>query len=127
MKEKLITAANNMRDIAYAPYSNFTVGAAVETKNGIIVAGCNVENSSYGLCCCAERVCLFNAISNGYKKFTAMAISTSNGGSPCGACRQVIWEICGDITIYICTKKTLTRTTSSSKLLPEPFDKTYLL
>lgn len=126
MKKELITTANNMRKFAYAPYSNFTVGAAIETEAGIIIAGCNVENSSYGLCCCAERVCLFNAISNGYKHFTAMAISTSNGGSPCGACRQVIWELCDDINIYICTKDILTKTTSSSKLLPEPFDKTYL-
>ena len=116
-----------MRELALAPYSKYKVGAAVLTDSGDIISGCNIENSSYSLTICAERVALFKAISEGYTKFKAMSISTENAGMPCGACRQVIWELCGDIPLYICDGKGLVSTNNSRDLIPDPFDKTKLL
>ena len=126
MNEKLIKTAIDMRNKSHSPYSNYRVGAAVETESGKIIGGCNVESSSYGLTCCAERVALYNAISKGYDNFKSMAISTENGGMPCGACRQVIWDLCNDIIIYICNGKELLRTINSSVLLPDAFDESFL-
>ena len=97
MKDSVIIEAIAMRKRAVAPYSNYTVGAAVLTESGEVIGGCNVESSSYGLTCCAERIAIYNALSAGHKKFTALAVATDNGGKPCGACRQVIWDICDDI------------------------------
>ena len=114
MNEKLIKTAIDMRKKSHSPYSNYRVGAAVETESGKIIGGCNVESSSYGLTCCAERVALYRAISEGHDNFKSMAISTENGGMPCGACRQVIWDLCNDIKIYICNGKELLRTINSS-------------
>ena len=105
MNKKLIKTAIDMRKKSHSPHSNYRVGAAVETESGKIIGGCNVESSSYGLTCCAERVALYNAISEGHDNFKSMAISTENGGMPCGACRQVIWDLCNDIKIYICNGK----------------------
>ena len=99
---ELISTAINMMEKARAPYSNYKVGAAVETADGKIIGGCNVENASYPLSNCAERTALFTAVADGHSQFNALAIATENGGSPCGACRQVILELCGDIPIYIC-------------------------
>ncbi len=115
-----------MRNRAFAPYSNYRVGAAVETKTGEIIGGCNVESSSYGLTCCAERVALFRAISEGHRKFKSLAVSTTNGGMPCGACRQVIWDICKKIEIHICNREGWLKTISSSELLPDAFDENFL-
>ena len=115
-----------MRSRAFAPYSNYRVGAAVETETGEIIGGCNVESSSYGLTCCAERVALFRAISEGHRKFKSLAVSTKNGGMPCGACRQVIWDICKKIEIHICNKERWLKTISSSELLPDAFDENFL-
>ncbi len=115
-----------MRKRSFAPYSKYRVGSSVETVSGEIFGGCNIESSSYGLTCCAERVALYNAISNGYENFKSMAISTKNGGYPCGACRQIIWELCGNIAIYICNKKEIIKTVKSSKLIPYPFSNSYL-
>jgi len=126
MNEKLIKTAIDMRNKSHSPYSNYRVGAAVETESGKIIGGCNVESSSYGLTCCAERVALYNAISKGYDNFKSMAISTENGGMPCGACRQVIWDLCNDIKIYICNGRELLRTINSSDLLPDAFDESFL-
>ena len=126
MNKKLIKTAIDMRKKSHSPYSNYRVGAAVETESGKIIGGCNVESSSYGLTCCAERVALYNAISEGHDNFKSMAISTENGGMPCGACRQVIWDLCNDIKIYICNGKELLRTIDSSDLLPDAFDKSFL-
>ena len=123
MNKKLIEKAIEMRDRSHAPYSDYTVGAAVLSKYGDIIGGCNVESSSYGLTCCAERTALFRAISEGYKSFIALAVATENGGMPCGACRQVIWELCGDIPIYICDMSGWIKTITSCELLPEAFDK----
>ena len=126
MKNKLIKTALKMCDVAHAPYSNYQVGAAVETETGEIIGGCNVESSSYGLTCCAERTALFRAISEGHTSFKSLAVVTANGGSPCGACRQVIWDLCGDIPIHICDKKGWVKTLSSSELLPDAFDDSHL-
>lgn len=122
----LIKTAISMRSKAYAPYSNYKVGAAIQTNNNIIFGGCNIENSSYSLTCCAERVAIFKAISEGYKKFKALSVSTNNGGMPCGACRQVIWDLCGNIPIYICDHKNLIKTLKTIELIPHPFDKNKL-
>ena len=122
-QKELIRIAKKMRKKAYAPFSKYTVGASVETENGSIVGGCNVESASYGLTCCAERIALYNAVSQGFSKFKAIAVASENGGSPCGACRQVIWELCGDIPILIIDNENKIRETSSRTLLPDAFDK----
>ena len=124
---ELIQKAIKMRSQALAPYSNYKVGAAVLTESGRIFGGCNIENSSYSLTICAERVALFKAISEGEKKFKALSVSTSNAGMPCGACRQVIWDICGNIQVLICDDNSLITKTESIELLPMPFDATKLL
>ena len=126
MNKELIQKAIEMRKRAYAPYSNYRVGAAVETITGEIIGGCNVESSSYGLTCCAERVALFRAISEGYEKFKSLAVSTENGGMPCGACRQVIWDICKEIEVHICNNEKRLKTINSSELLPDAFDENFL-
>ena len=123
---ELIQKAIEMRSQALAPYSNYKVGAAVLTESGRIFGGCNIENSSYSLTICAERVALFKAISEGEKKFKALSVSTNNAGMACGACRQVIWDICGNIPVLICDDSSLITKTESIKLLPMPFDATKL-
>ncbi|MBT3299612.1 MAG: cytidine deaminase [Candidatus Marinimicrobia bacterium] len=126
MNTLLIQKAISMRNKAHAPYSNYHVGAAVESHSGKIIGGCNVESSSYSLTCCAERVALFSAISEDLFPIKALAVSTENGGTPCGACRQVIWDLCGDIPIYICDNQKMLRETSSKSLLPDAFDQSLL-
>ena len=121
MRSKLIEAATNARKNAYAIYSNFHVGAAVETSSGKIFQGCNVENASYGLTICAERTALVSAIAAGENTFTHLVVATENGVSPCGACRQVIWELCGDIPITLVDETGDCQETSASKLLPHAF------
>ncbi len=123
---ELIQKAIKMRSQALAPYSNYKVGAAVLTESGRIFGGCNIENSSYSLTICAERVALFKAVSEGETKFKALSVSTNNAGMPCGACRQVIWDICGNIPILICNNNKLITKTESIRLLPMPFDNTKL-
>ena len=123
---ELIQKAIEMRSQALAPYSNYKVGAAVLTESGRIFGGCNIENSSYSLTICAERVALFKAVSEGETKFKALSVSTNNAGMPCGACRQVIWDICGNISILICNNNKLITKTESIRLLPMPFDNTKL-
>ena len=125
-KKILIQKAIEMRHMAMAPYSKYKVGAAVLVNTGEIFGGCNIENSSYSLTCCAERVALFKAISEGFTNFKSLAVSTKNGGMPCGACRQVIWDLCGDIPIYICNDIILIKTSQTSELIPQPFDKSKL-
>jgi len=122
MNQKLIQIAMEMRNRSYAPYSNYQVGAAVESESGEIIGGCNVESSSYSLTCCAERTALFRAIAEGHTSFRALAVATENGGSPCGACRQVIWDLCKEIPVHICDKKGWVKTLTSSELLPDAFD-----
>ena len=126
-QEKLIHVAKEMRDNSYAPFSKYTVGASVKTEDGSIIGGCNVESASYGLTCCAERIALYNTISQGFLKIKAMAVASENGGFPCGACRQVIWELCGDIPILIIDNENKIGETSSRTLLPDAFDKDKLI
>ena len=121
MKDSVIKEAIAMRKRAVAPYSNYTVGAAVLIESGEIFGGCNVESSSYSLTCCAERIAIYNAISAGHIKFNALAIATYNGGKPCGACRQVIWDICGNIKIHIVDENGILVETTSLDLLPDAF------
>ena len=91
-RRSLIALANEARRRAYAPYSNYHVGAALRTRSGRIYTGCNVENAAYPHCMCAERVAIFKAVSEGEKEFDVIAVATPNGGSPCGGCRQVLAE-----------------------------------
>lgn len=126
MNKQLIDKAIKMRDRAHAPYSNYTVGAAVQSNSGDIIGGCNIESSSYGLTCCAERTALFRAISEGHRSFSAIAVATENGGMPCGACRQVIWDLCKKIPIYICSNNGYLKTVFSHDILPDAFDDSFL-
>lgn len=121
-KKNLIDKAFEAQQCAYAPYSNYHVGAALLTKNGQIISGCNVENASYGLTNCAERSAIFSAVSQGKKEFVAMAVITKDGGSPCGGCRQVLNEFNPDMLIIMCdnTKK-ITQETTLTHLLPTAF------
>jgi len=124
----LIEKAEKARENAHAPFSNFKVGAALLAKNGDIHTGCNVENASYGLTMCAERVAIFKAISEGEKEFTNLAIvaDTENLTPPCGACRQIIWEFCGDIPVILSNLSGETETFQMSELLPKAFDAGFL-
>ena len=121
--KKLIDHAVSMIDKAQVPYSNYPVGSAVLMDDETIIGGCNIESSSYGLTCCAERIAIYNAISDGFTSFKALAVVTNNGGFPCGACRQVIWEQCGNIPVFITDKNGGVIKKSSASLLPEAFDK----
>jgi cytidine deaminase len=124
----LIEQARKARENAHAPFSNFKVGAALLTKSGAIITGCNIENASYGLTMCAERVAIFKAISEGEKKFEHLAIvaDTDNLTPPCGACRQIIWEFCGDVEIVLANLQGETETFQMSDLLPKAFDAKFL-
>ncbi|MBJ12693.1 MAG: cytidine deaminase [Candidatus Marinimicrobia bacterium] len=126
MKNNLIEKAISMRKRAHALFSGYKVGSAVKTKSGEIIGGCNIESSSYGLTCCAERVALYRSIAKGYSEFDGIAVSSKNACFPCGACRQVIWDLCGEIPIFICNEKKLIKQSTSLILLPEPFDKSFL-
>jgi cytidine deaminase len=127
-EEKLIAAARKARENAHAPYSNFRVGAAVQAKSGRVFTGCNVENASYGLTCCAERVAIFKAVSEGERGFDAIAVVTDTEKltPPCGACRQIIWEFCGDVEVVMANLKGKVERERAGKLLPRPFDSSHL-
>src|SRR4051812_46885997 len=102
MKDDLIAQATSARDRARASYSHFKVGAAIRTKSGDIYTGCNIENATYGLTVCAERVALWKALSEGAEFFDEIVIVTDSGkAGPCGACRQLLWEYCGDIAVRL--------------------------
>lgn len=124
---ELIQAAKEARPRAYAPYSNYAVGAAVLTEDGEVFLGCNVENAAYPSTICAERVALTAAIAQGKRRFAAMAVVTRNGGSPCGACRQVMIELGPDMVVYIADETGAYRTTTVRALLPDGFDNASLL
>jgi cytidine deaminase len=127
-EEKLIAAARAARENAHAPYSNFRVGAALQAKSGRVFTGCNVENASYGLTCCAERVAIFKAISEGERGFDTIAVVTDTEKltPPCGACRQIIWEFCGDVEVVMANLKGKVERERAGKLLPRPFDSSHL-
>jgi cytidine deaminase len=119
----LIDAAIRVRASAYAPYSRFHVGAAVLTANGEVFAGCNVENASYGLTICAERVAVGTAVAAGHKQIVAVAVASTGGHSPCGACRQVLSEFgpAMEVILIDADDPTKMRTTTLATLLPEQF------
>lgn len=119
--EQLVAAALAARARAYAPYSHFQVGAALLLDDGSVVAGCNVENASYGLTTCAERTAVFTAVASGARSFRALAVATGPGASPCGACRQVLREFAPDLPIYIADAAGNYRSTSLAALLPDAF------
>jgi cytidine deaminase len=120
----LIAAARSARRHARAPFSGFKVGAALETDTGDVITGCNVENATYGLTMCAERVALYKALSDGREVFTRIAIvaDTDDTTPPCGSCRQLLWEYCGDIEIVLANLSEVKRRMRLSQLLPLPFD-----
>ena len=126
--DALVAAARKAREHAVADFSHFKVGAALETDAGEIVAGCNVENASYGLTICAERVAIFKALSDGHRSFKRIAVvaDTASPTPPCGACRQIIWEFCGDIDVIIANLSEVKLTMRMKDLLPLPFDKRLL-
>ncbi len=122
----LIEAAIAGRKQAYAPYSNYPVGAALLMEDGRIITGVNVENASYGLTICAERTAVGKAIAEGYRKILAVAIATDNAGSPCGACRQVLTEFAGDVPVYLVDGAGNGRDTTLYTLLPDHFGPDHL-
>jgi len=117
----LFEYAKVMQQRAHAPYSEFHVGAALQAEEHHVIGGCNVESSVYGLTMCAERVAICNAIAQGHTNFYAMAIVTRSGSFPCGACRQFILDLCGNIIIYVCTTQKVIHTTTLHELLPHSF------
>ena len=121
---KLVAAARRARRHARAPYSGFKVGAALETTDGVIITGCNIENATYGLTICAERVAMFKALSEGHRKFRRIAIVADTGAPtpPCGPCRQILWEYGGDLEIILANLRRETGRHQLSALLPLPFD-----
>ena len=121
--KELVEAAKRAKEFSFSPYSHFRVGAALLAKNGKIFLGTNIENSSYSLTICAERTALFKAISEGEKKFSAIALSTDENGftSPCGSCRQVIMDLAGDIDVILSNTNGKTKIIKASKLIPFAF------
>jgi cytidine deaminase len=124
----LIAAAKRARDNAHAPYSNFRVGAALRATSGRMFGGCNVENATYGLTVCAERVAILKAISEGERGFDAIAVVTDTDAltPPCGACRQLIWEFCGDVPVILSNLKGKVEAIQMRDLFPKPFDSSSL-
>ena len=119
--DELIEQALAARRRAYAPYSQFAVGAALRTRSGKVITGCNVENASYGLSVCAERVAVWKAVAEGEREFEALAVATSNGSSPCGACRQVMAEFAPQMPVIIADLEGGRQLTSVAELLPAAF------
>ena len=126
--DALITAALKARENAHAPFSKFKVGAALEDGTGRIHTGCNVENATYGLTVCAERIAIFKAVSEGAKGFRRIAVvaDTETLTPPCGACRQILWEFCGDIEIVLANLNGKSETLRLATLFPRPFDSSFI-
>jgi cytidine deaminase len=122
--DPLIAAALQARENAHAPFSKFKVGAAVEDGTGRIHSGCNIENATYGLTVCAERVAVFKAISERARGFKRVAVvaDTETLTPPCGACRQILWEFCGDAEIVLANLSGKSETLRLGDLFPRPFD-----
>jgi cytidine deaminase len=125
---ELLAAALAARQNAHAPYSHFLVGAAVEDASGRIHTGCNVENATYGLTVCAERVAVFKAMSEGVREFRRIAVAadTEMLTPPCGACRQILWEFCGDIEVTLVNTRGKSETLRMKDLFPRAFDASFL-
>lgn len=124
----LIEAALAVRRRAHAPYSHFLVGAALESVSGAIYTGCNVENATYGLTICAERVAVFKAISEGERQFQRIVVAAEAEKltPPCGACRQILWEFCGDIEVVLVNSAGARESMRLHELFPRPFDDAFL-
>ena len=124
----LTQAALTARENAHAPFSKFKVGAALIDKSGRIHTGCNIENATYGLTLCAERVAVFKAISEGVRGFAAVAVAADTDAltPPCGSCRQILWEFCGDIELTMVNLQGKTETLRLSELFPRPFDASFI-
>jgi cytidine deaminase len=120
----LVDAARRARENAHARFSNFKVGAALETADGTIITGCNIENATYGLTMCAERVAMFKALSEGHRTFTRIAVvaDTEAPTPPCGSCRQILWEFGGDLEVILANTSKETGRWQMKDLLPLPFD-----
>jgi cytidine deaminase len=121
---RLLGAARQARRRAHAGYSGFKVGAALETADGTIITGCNIENATYGLTMCAERVAMFKALSEGHRRFRCIVVvaDTQEPTPPCGSCRQILWEFAGDIEVILANLRRETGRYRMSDLLPVPFD-----
>ena len=122
---ELARKARQARRRAHAPFSHFRVGAALRTKDGRIVTGCNIENATYGLTICAERVAVFKAVSDGMRRFDAISVAVDSPrlAAPCGPCRQILWELCGDIWVHMVDLGRKHLTVRMHELLPYPFDR----
>jgi cytidine deaminase len=122
--DPLFVAAAAARNRAHAPFSGFRVGAAVQAVDGIIYSGCNIESASFGLTLCAERVAITKAISEGARRFTRVAVvaDTEDLTPPCGACRQLLWELCGNVEVYMVNLKKQMVCYMLGDLIPLPFD-----
>ena len=126
--QRLIEAARAARDCSLSPFSNFCVGAAVETEDGKIYAGCNIESASFGLTVCAERVAIWKALSEGERHFKRLAVvvDTDPLTPPCGTCRQIIWEFCRDVTVILANPRGKVEVVEMHDLLPRAFDARFL-
>ena len=126
--QELIDEATAVREHAYAPFSDFRVGSALETDDGEVISGCNVESASYGLTVCAERVAIWKAISQGKRKIKHIAVvaDTEELTPPCGVCRQIIWEFGGDIPVILANLKGKVEVVQMRELLPRAFDTKFL-
>lgn len=124
----LLAAAIRAREHAHAVFSGFKVGAALEDASGAIHTGCNLENATYGLTICAERVAVFKAMSEGKRKFRRIAVAADTDAltPPCGACRQILWEFCGNLEVILVNLQGKTETFNMKELFPRPFDASYL-
>jgi len=129
IQDDLFECAIKAKERAYAPFSRFKVGAAILTKSGKLYSGCNIETSSYSLTICAERLAVFKAISEGEKSFRAVAISTSSDDfcPPCGACRQVLWDLARDIDVFLVQDRKTYQKFRLADLFPKAFDQGYLI
>ena len=127
MTDKLIAAALAVRQNAHAPFSGFKVGSAVEDESGRVFTGCNVENATYGLTVCAERVAIFKAISEGARKFTRVVVAADTEvlTPPCGACRQILWEFCGDVELVMTNLQGKSEKLRLAELFPRAFDASF--
>jgi cytidine deaminase len=128
MPDPLIEAALKARENAIAPFSRFKVGAAIQDENGVIYAGCNIENATYGLTLCAERVAVFKALSEGARSFSRIAVAADTDvlTPPCGACRQILWEFCGDAELTLANLSGKHEQMPMHAIFPRPFDASFL-
>lgn len=126
LSQKLVEAAREAREKAYAPYSHYSVGAALLANDGTVYTGCNIENAAYPATVCAERVALFKAVSEGVKDFKSIAIVTRNGGSPCGICRQALNEFAPNLKVILADMDRITAEYTLDELLPAGFSPQHL-